>query len=61
MSKKKNVSRMLEEWSIELDKDFHESYDKVMNAGHYRDLLDEVIQRIDAMNAYVKRPWYKRR
>jgi hypothetical protein len=52
---------MLEEWSIELDKDFHESYDKVMNAGHYRDLLDEVIQRIDAMNAYVKRPWYKRR
>jgi len=58
--KKKRISSMLEEWSIEFDKDFHESFNKQLNDGHYRDLLDEVISRVDALNAYVKRPWYKK-
>jgi hypothetical protein len=61
MMTKKQLSSILEEWSAEFDKDFHESYNKQLNAGHYRDLLSEVIERCDALNAAVRRPWYKRK
>jgi hypothetical protein len=58
---KKQISKILEEWSDEFDKDWHESYDQDLRSGHYRDMLGEVIERIDALNAAVRRPWYKRK
>lgn len=57
---KKEISNVLSEWSEELDKDWHESYNYDYRSGHYRDMLGEVIERIDALNAAVRRPWYKR-
>jgi hypothetical protein len=57
---KKQISHMLEEWSDEFHKDFMESYNYDYRSGHYRDLLSEFIERCDAMNAAIKRPWYKR-
>lgn len=57
--KKKQLSNILEEWSDEFHKDYMDSYDKDLRAGDYRDLLDEVITRIDALNAATKRKWYK--
>jgi hypothetical protein len=52
--KKKQISKILSEWSEEFDKDFHESYNKDLRSGHYRDLLSEVIDRIDALNNAIK-------
>lgn len=56
---KKQLSNILEEWSDEFHKDYMDSYNKDLRAGDYRDLLDEVITRIDALNATAKRKWYK--
>ena len=56
---KKQISDILEEWSNEFHRDYQDSYNKDLNAGHYRDLLDEVITRMDALNVAVKRKWYK--
>ena len=58
---KKQISKILEEWSDEFDKDWHESYNQDLRSGHYRDMLGEIIERIDALNAAVRRPWYKRK
>lgn len=59
--RKKELSRILEEWSTEFHKDYLDSYNKDLRSGHYRDLLSEVIDRIDALNAYNNRKkWYKR-
>lgn len=57
---KKQISAILEEWSAEFDKDYHESYNQDLRSGHYRDLLSEVIDRIDALNTNLKRKWYQR-
>lgn len=57
--KKKQLSNILEEWSDEFHKDYMDSYNTGRD-GHYRDLLDEIITRIDALNAYNKKAWYKR-
>lgn len=57
---KKQISAILEEWSDEFDKDYHESYNQDLRSGHYRDLLSEVIDRIDALNTNLKRKWYQR-
>ncbi len=56
---KKQLSNILTEWSDEFHKDYMDSYNKDLRAGDYRDLLDEVITRIDALNATAKRKWYK--
>jgi hypothetical protein len=56
---KKQLNSILEEWSDEFHKDYMDSYNKDLRAGHYRDLLDEVITRIDALHAANKRKWYK--
>jgi alpha-L-arabinofuranosidase len=55
---KKQISQMLDEWSVHFDKDFHESYNKDLRSGHYRDLLDEFITLVDALNAAVKKRWW---
>ena len=57
---KKQLSKILEEWSSEFDKDWHASYNKDLRSDSYRDMLGEVIERLDALNAAVRRPWYKR-
>lgn len=57
---KKQLSKILEEWSDEFHKDYMDSYNQDFRSGHYRDLLSEVIDRIDALNAYNKKKWWKR-
>jgi hypothetical protein len=57
---KKQISAILEEWSDEFDKDFHDSYNYDMRSGNYRDLLSEVIDRIDALAAATRKRWWKR-
>jgi hypothetical protein len=57
---KKQISQILEEWSDEFHKDYLDSYNQDLRSGHYRDLLSEVIDRIDALNTATKRKWYKR-
>ncbi len=47
--RKSKARAILEEWEIEFDKDFHESYNKDLRAGDYRDLLSEVIDRLVAL------------
>lgn len=56
---KKQLSNILEEWSDEFHKDWMESR-SAGHDGHYRDLLGEFIERCDALNAAIRRPWYKR-
>lgn len=60
VSKKKDAIRILDEWSLDLDKDFYDSLNRSLNADHYRDLLDDTLQRVDQLNAYLKRPWYRK-
>lgn len=60
MMTKKQISKILEEWSDEFHKDYLDSYTQDLRSGHYRDLLSEVIDRIDALNTATKRKWYKR-
>lgn len=56
--KKSSISQILTEWSDEFHNDYMNSYDKGQD-GHYRDLLSEVIDRIDALNTAINRKWYK--
>jgi len=58
--RKKELSRILEEWSDEFHNEFMDSYSHDLRTGHYRDLLSEVIDRIDALNAYNNRKWWKK-
>lgn len=57
---KKQLSKILEEWSSEFHQDYLDSYNQDLRSGHYRDLLSEVIDRIDALNSYNKRKWYNK-
>jgi hypothetical protein len=57
--KKKQLSKILEEWSDEFHKDYMDSYDQDLRSGHYRDLLSEIIDRLDALNAATKRKRWK--
>lgn len=56
---KTKIREQLKAWSEEYDKRWHASrmdgYD-----GHYRDLLDEVIVRIDTLEFQLRKPWWKR-
>lgn len=54
---KKQISAILEEWSDEFHKDYLDSYNQGRD-GHYRDLLNEVIDRIDALNRVAKKSWW---
>lgn len=56
--KKSSISQILDEWSSEFHNDYLDSYDKGHD-GHYRELLSEVIDRIDALNTAINRKWYK--
>lgn len=47
--RKSKAKAILREWSDEFDKDFHESYNKDLRSGDYRDLLSEVIDRLEAL------------
>lgn len=59
--RKKELSRILEEWSNEFHKDYQDTYSKDLRSGDYRDLLSEVIDRIDALNTYNnKKKWYNK-
>lgn len=58
--RKKQISRILEEWSDEFHKDFMESYNYDYRSGNYRDLLSEIIERCDALSAATRKKWYKR-
>ena len=47
--RKSKAKAILREWSEEFDKDFHETYNKDLRSGDYRDLLSEVIDRLEAL------------
>lgn len=57
---KKQLGKILTEWSDEFHNEYMDSYDKDLRSGNYRDLLSEVIDRIDALNAYNNKRWWKR-
>lgn len=57
---KKQLSKIFEEWSDEFHKDYMDSYNHDFRSGHYRDLLDEFISRIDALNVATKKRWWQR-
>lgn len=57
--RKKQLSKILEEWSDEFHKDYLDSYNQGKD-GHWRDLMSEVIDRIDALNNFNKRKWYRK-
>ena len=57
--RKKQLSKILTEWSDEFHNDYMSSYDQGLD-GHWRDLMSEVIDRIDALNAYNNKKWWKR-
>lgn len=52
---KSKARKILEEWEVEFDKDFHESYNKDLRSGDYRDLLSEVIDRLVALRRALQR------
>lgn len=61
MMSKRQIRNILREWSIEFDKDWHASHNKDLRSDSYRDMLGEVIERLDALEAAIRRrPWHKR-
>jgi hypothetical protein len=47
--RKSKARAILREWSDEFDKDYHETYNKDLRASDYRELLSEVIDRLEAL------------
>jgi hypothetical protein len=47
--RKSKARAILREWSDEFDKDYHETYTKDLRASDYRELLSEVIDRLEAL------------
>jgi hypothetical protein len=56
---KDEVREQLKAWSEEYDKVWHESWNDGHD-GHYRDLLDGFMVRIDEMEFKLRKPWWKK-
>jgi hypothetical protein len=57
--KKSEIIAELKSWSEEYDKIWHASWNEGHN-GHYRDLLDGFMVRVDEMEFKLRKPWWKR-
>ncbi len=56
---KSEVREQLKMWSEEYDKVWHESW-RDGHDGHYRDLLDGFMVRIDELEFQLRKKWYQR-
>lgn len=55
---KKKLSKALSAFSDELHKEYLDSYNQDLRSGHYRDLLSEVLDRIDWLEAQTRKRWW---
>jgi hypothetical protein len=52
---KKKLNKLIKQYSIELHEEYMESHRYNFNAGYYRDLLSELIDKLDVLEKESRR------
>ena len=52
---KKKLNKLIKQYSIELHEEYMESHRYNFNAGYYRDLLSELIDKLDVLERESRR------
>jgi hypothetical protein len=60
LSKSKMVAKTARHYSDYFHKEYMESYNQDLRTGHYRDLLSEVIDIMDTLEARMTDNWYRK-
>jgi hypothetical protein len=56
---KRKIREQLKSWSEEYDKIWHASWNEG-HGGHYRDLLDDFMVRVDELEFQLRKKWWQR-